>query len=186
MQIVTKGKNIEVTPALRDYAEKKVAKLLKFFGNEAAGKAEVMLRTERELHIVEVTVNLNGLLLRGEEATEDMYASIDGVVEKLERQVKKYKTRIHRKLRQDLAKEQQIAAEQALEEVKESEPDSNGLIKIVKTKKFAIKPMSAEEAAMQMDLLGHNFFVFANAETDEVNVIYKRKDGTYGLIEPEF
>ncbi len=177
MQIVIKGKNIDVTPALRDYAEKKVTKIISFF-DEVAGRTDVMLRTERELHIVEVTVTVNGLILRGEEATSDMYASIDGVVDKIERQIKKYKTRINRKLRKDQSNAGGAAAT--------AKADVGELTKIVKTKRFAMKPMSAEEAAMQMDLLGHSFFVFANAETDEVNVIYKRKDGAYGLIEPEF
>lgn len=181
MQIVVKGKNINVTPALNDYAEKKVAKLLKFFEDEMPGKAEVMLRVEREQHIVEVTVSVSGLLLRGEEVTSDMYASIDGVVEKLERQIKKYKTRINRKIRQETTKGQPV-----VDGAKDSDVEGNGVTSIVKTKRFAVKPMSAEEAAMQMDLLGHSFFVFANAETDEVNVIYKRRDGGYGLIEPEF
>ena len=178
MQIIVKGKNIEVTPALNDYAEKKVTKLLKYF-EDVSGKAEVMLRVERELHIVEVTVTMGGLILRGEEATNDMYASIDGVLEKLERQVKKYKTRINRKVRQDVATEQLNAGAVVKD-------NGNSLAEIVKTKRFAIKPMSEQEAAMQMDLLGHTFFVFMNAETEEVNVIYKRKDGAYGLIEPEY
>src|SRR5690606_13640839 len=120
MQIVVKGKNIKVTPALRDYAEKKVNKILGFFDEVAGGRTEVMLRTEREHHIVEVTVTVNGLILRGEEATNDMYASIDGVVDKIERQIRKYKTRINRKLRQEGAKDQSAAAA-AAEPVKAGE-----------------------------------------------------------------
>lgn len=176
MQIIIKGKNIELTPALRTHAEKKVGKIAKYF-EDNAGTATVMLRTERDYHIVEVTVQIEGLLLRGEEKTADMYMSIDGVIEKLERQIKKYKTRINHKLRQDTGVKPA--------EVREEEtPEPTG--QVIKTKRFAVKPMSVEEAVMQMDLIGHDFFVFRNATTEEVNVLYRRTDGNFGLIEPGF
>lgn len=178
MQVVVKGKNIEVTSALRDYAVKKVQKLERFFKSNVM-EAQVALRVEKGLHIVDVTVQVDGLLLRGEEKSGDMYASIDGVVDKIERQIRKYKTKINRNLRQKGAKVNEAAFDNGDVRV-EDEP------KIVKTKRFAIKPMSLEEAMMQMELLGHDFFVFSNAESDEVNVLYRRKDGNYGLIEPEF
>ncbi|NLW59190.1 MAG: ribosome-associated translation inhibitor RaiA, partial [Firmicutes bacterium] len=129
------------------------------------------------IHVVDITISINGLLLRGEEKSTDMYSSVDGAVEKIERQIHKYKTKINRKIRE----EYRIISPTPADTVEvTAEP------KIVRTKRFAIKPMSAEEAVMQMELLGHDFFVFFNPELEEVNVVYKRKDGNYGLIEPEF
>jgi len=174
MRIILKGRNIEITNSLREYVEKRVGKLEKFI--EVMNEAQVTLLVEKDRHRVEVTIPLNGYLLRGEEETADMYNSIDLVVEKLEKQIDKYKTRINRKLKNQSIKE--IPAKDD-----EIEPDGP---QIVRTKRFAIKPMPVEEAIMQMNLLGHSFFVFANGETEEVNVVYKRKDGNYGLIEPSF
>ncbi|MDD2498940.1 MAG: ribosome-associated translation inhibitor RaiA [Desulfitobacteriaceae bacterium] len=174
MRIIIKGRNIEVTNALREYVEKRVGKLNKFIDD--LDEAQVTLLVEKDRHRVEVTMPLNGFILRGEEETGDMYSSIDLVAEKLEKQIGKYKTRLNRKLKNKSIKD--FAAPPV--EREEDEP------KVMRTKRFAIKPMPVEEAIMQMNLLGHNFFVFANGETDEVNVIYKRKDGNYGLIEPEF
>jgi len=173
MQIIVRGKNVEVTPALREYVEEKIGKLTRYLDN--IREAVVALSVEKDRHVVEVTVfvNGNGLILRGEERSNDMYASLDLVVEKLERQVEKYKTRISRKI---LGKDKGIGTEREDMEVG----------KVVKTKRFAIKPMDVQEAVMQMNLLAHDFFVFFNAESEEVNVVYKRKDGNYGLIEPEF
>ncbi|MDI3281552.1 MAG: ribosome-associated translation inhibitor RaiA [Bacillota bacterium] len=187
MQLTVKGKNLEVTPALRQYVEKRLAKLSKFFDDREV-IAVVMLRLEREQQIVEVTLQVGSLLLRGEEGTADMYSSIDGVLEKLERQVHKYKTRINRKLRQE--NREANTARGSVNVPPEPEEVAEGAeevpLRVVKTKRFAIKPMSVEEAIMQMDLLGHDFYVFSNAESEEVNVVYRRRDGTYGLIEPEF
>ena len=175
MEIKVLGKNLEVTNALEDYAKKKAAKISKFFEHEPLD-IQVTKGEERGTHIVDITVSVNGLLLRGEEKTGDMYASIDGAVNKIERQVHKYKTRINRRLR-----EENRVVLPSPDDVEEApEP------KIVRTKRFAIKPMSVTEAVMQMDLLGHDFFVFFNAESEEVNVVYKRRSGDYGLIEPEF
>jgi putative sigma-54 modulation protein len=180
MLVTVNGKNIEVTNALREYAEKKVAKIAKFFEKSPVG-AQVTLSTERGKHIVDITVQVNGLLLRGEDKTNDMYGSIDGAIEKIEHQVHKFKTKINRKLK----KENQVVLAplptmSANKEREEAEPQ------IRRTKRFAIKPMSIEEAVMQMDLLGHDFYVFSNSDTEEVNVVYRRKNGDYGLIEPEF
>ncbi len=179
MKINVRGKNIEATPALVDYAEKKLSKLDKHF--DKSTDVQVVLSVIREEHIVEVTMSLNGLILRGEESTGDMYASIDMVVDKLERQVKKYKTRMSKSMRQRGVRviSEKLAVTEAEERLEEDAP------KLVKTKRFTLKPMSADEAILQMDLLGHNFFVFANADSDSVNVVYRRKDGNYGLIEPE-
>ncbi|KJS19061.1 MAG: hypothetical protein VR72_20195 [Clostridiaceae bacterium BRH_c20a] len=177
MKIIVKGKNFEVTPALKEYVEKKVSKIEKYFEGELR-EATVTLVVERELHRIEVTIPIDGYILRGEEETTDMYNSIDNVVDKLERQVRKYKTRINRKIKTlsvlDLVPNGNFV------------PDEQQEPRVVRTKHFALKPMPEEEAILQMDLLGHNFFVFLNAETDEVNVVYRRKDGNYGLIEPEF
>ncbi len=195
MQMVIKGKNLEITPALRDYAEKKVAKLDRFFDKHPVA-ATIMMSVERERHVVEVTLMVDGLLLRGEGDTSDMYASVDEVIDKLERQIHKYKTRIQRQLRGDVPVEGRSAAAVAAGAPAPQKPAAgpgeaddewrDAAVRIVKTKRFAIKPMSVEEAAMQMELLGHDFFVFANGETEEVNVVYRRKDGNFGLIEPEF
>lgn len=187
------GKNIDVTPALKNYVEEKVRKLGKYFHEaviDDAQEAYVTMEVERDRHIVEVTVYINGLILRGEEDSNDMYASIDGVIEKLERQVRKYKTRIKRRMKEKKQEYKEGYKEERTEEVfkdlEKEEYDEEFKPKVVRTKRFAIKPMDVEEAIMQMDLLGHDFFVFMNAATNKVNVVYKRKRGDYGLIEPTF
>lgn len=178
MEINVRGKNIEVTPALVNYTQKKLGKLAKFF--DKAAEAQVMLSVIRDEHIVEVTVIVGGLILRGEESTGDMYASIDKVIDKLEKQVAKYKTRLNKAMRKNGVRPSafRLAEKRRKEDIEED-------ARVVKTKRFPLKPMDLEEAIMQMNLLGHDFFVFANAETETVNVLYKRKDGNYGLIEPE-
>lgn len=177
MQIVVKAKNIEITPALRSYAERKIGKIERYFeGTDCL--AQVMLRTERGFHVVEVTVQVTGLILRAEERTPDMYASIDGVVEKLERQIHKWKTRVNHKGRMSAAV---MASPAPLSPVAE-EPVGQ----VIRTKRFAMKPMSVEEAVTQLELIGHDFFVFRNSSTETVNVVYRRADGNYGLIEPEY
>jgi putative sigma-54 modulation protein len=178
MAINVRGKNIEITPALKDYVGKRVGKVTKYF--EAHGEITVILTVEKGRHIVEVTVPVNGMLLRGEESTADMYTSIDLVIEKLEKQIEKYKTKLARKLRGGLFKGELVAAPE------HDNVDTGEEFALVKTKRFAVKPMDAEEAVMQMNLINHDFYVFTNAETEEVNVVYRRKDGRYGLIEPEF
>jgi len=175
MRIIVSGKNIEITNALRDYATKRISKVSKYFENDI--EAQVTMSVEKDRHIVEVTIPINGIILRGEEETGDMYSSIDMVVEKLEKQIHKYKTRINRKLRRTAL---------ANAEMEFASKNDDEEPKVVKTKRFAMKPMAVEEAILQMNLLGHDFFVFSNAETEEVNVVYKRRNGNYGLIEPEF
>lgn len=188
-RVVVKGKNIQVTPALRDYAEKRVAKLEKYFQWRSDIEVEVALSVEKDTQIAEITYQLGGLLLRGESRTKDLYASIDEASDKIERQVRKYKNKIRRWEHESLRKSDRgdqgdRAAREALRaDAGSEEGDSDGP-RVVRTKRFAIKPMDVEEAIMQMELLGHDFFVFANADTDEFNVLYKRKDGHYGLIEP--
>lgn len=173
MRLAVRGKNIDVTDALKDHVQKRIGKIDKYF--DADTDAQVTLTVERGLHKVEVTAGVNGLLLRAEEGTGDMYASIDLVVDKLERQIAKYKTRINRKARQGGG----IKELNGLPKVEEDDE-----LEVFRTKRFAVKPMPVEEAILQMNLLGHDFYVFANADTDDVNVIYRRKDGKYGLIEP--
>ncbi len=175
MKFQIRGKNTQVTSALKDYVEKRLGKLDKYFDNSP--EAIVTLVVEKERHRVEVTMPINGYILRGEEESMDMYSCIDVVVEKLEKQINRYRARFIKKNKALSIKD--ILPGQ-VEQPAEEEP------KIVRTKKFAIKPMPLEEAIMQMNLLGHSFFVFSNAESEEVNVIYRRKDGNYGLIEPEF
>lgn len=175
MKLQVRGRNMEVTEALRDYVEKRLGKLKKYL--EVINDVQVVLAVEGDSHRVEVTIPLGGVILRGEEVTADMYASIDLVVEKLEKQISRYKGRILRPYEKG-APEARAAAPR--EEKEEEAP------RVVRTKRFAIKPMTVEEAVMQMNLLGHSFFVFANAETNEVNVLYRRRDGNYGLIEPEY
>lgn len=179
MKIVFKGKHIEVTNAMRNYIEKRLNKIERHFDHIL--EVIVTLSVEKNRQIVEVTLQASRALIRAEEETDDMYASMDKVADKLERQIQKYKDKYLKKShpgteRKGLDKEG----------VNVEDSESNEIAKIVKTKRFAIKPMSVEEAAMQMDLLGHNFFVFANDNTNKVNVLYKRKDGNFGLIEPEF
>jgi putative sigma-54 modulation protein len=186
MQYIVRGEHIEVTPALRDYAIKKVGRLEKYFDNTTSFSCYVTLRVIRGEQTVEVTIPAPGVILRAEDTHEDMYAAIDLVVEKLERQIRKYKTKINRKFRQQGQKIFVDTEPGVLPNQKVGVEDDEGdTVKIVKTKRFNLKPMDAEEAALQMDMLGHNFFVFNNAETDEINVVYRRKDGRYGLIEPE-
>ncbi|UNC90766.1 ribosome hibernation-promoting factor, HPF/YfiA family [Candidatus Contubernalis alkaliaceticus] len=176
MKINLRGKNIEVTDALGQYVEKRIGKLDKFFDTET--EAQVCLSVTRENNIIEVTIMLNGMILRGEESTPDMYASIDQVVEKLEKQVEKYKTKMNRNLRQKSVK-RMIKADPEESVLLEDEP------KVVRVKRFAMKPMTVEEAILQMNLLDHDFFLFFDADVEAVSVIYRRKDGDYGLIEPE-
>jgi putative sigma-54 modulation protein len=180
MRVTVKGKNVHVTDTLKAYAEKKLQRLSRYFSN--IKDAQVTQSIQRNWHIVEVQLEGDGVFLRGEERSADMYASIDAVVEKLERQVKRFKGKLLQHPRPMDEEEEELELEEAVESMEEAE---EGLPNIVKTKRFAIKPMTAEEAAMQMELINHDFFVFLNQETEEVNVLYRRKDGNYGLIEPE-
>ncbi|HEY8417212.1 MAG TPA: ribosome-associated translation inhibitor RaiA [Limnochordales bacterium] len=185
VQVTVSGKNVQVTPALRSHAERKVSKLLKYFDDARRPKmAAVVLSVERGRHTAEITFEVGSLLVRGEGRTDDMYASIDMAVDHIERQVRKFKTRINRKLRQERA-EAPAAADGALP-VAEAEEEETETPRVVRVKRFPLKPMTVEEAVLQMELLGHDFFVFTNGTSGEVNVLYRRKDGNYGLIEPEY
>ena len=174
MRFTITGKNIEFTEGLRSAIEEKIGKLDKYFSSEI--QVTVTLSVEKERQKIEVTIPVKGSIIRAEEVSNDMYVSIDLVEEVIERQLRRYKTRIV---------ESKQAASEFSKLYVENDYDDEPEIKIVRSKKFGIKPMDPEEACIQMELLGHSFYVFSNSETDEVNVVYKRKNGTYGLIEPE-
>lgn len=175
MRFLMYGKNIEVTKGLKAAAEEKIGKLERYFTPET--EVHITFSVERDNQKIEVTIPMKGTILRAEQASSDMYASIDMVEEIIERQLRRYRTK--------LVDQKQSAASfsKAFAEEESAEDEE---IKVVRTKRFAIKPMDVEEACIQMELLGHSFFVFRNAQTDEVNVVYKRKGNTYGLIEPEY
>ena len=172
-----RGENVEVTESIRDYVIKRISKLEKFFEDNVEANAHVNLKVyPNKTFKVEVTIPLPYLTLRAEETSSDMYGSIDLVTDKLERQIRKYKTKVNRKSREKGYKNMDFVPDV------EDEPVSDDL-KIVRTKQISLKPMDPEEAVLQMDMLGHDFFVFEDAETKGTSVVYRRKDGRYGLIE---
>ncbi|HYA11489.1 MAG TPA: ribosome-associated translation inhibitor RaiA [Thermodesulfovibrionales bacterium] len=172
MNIIVTGRHLEVTPALKKYAEEKIKKFNRYMSN--ISEAIVTLSVEKYRHKVEVLLKVNGVLIQAEGITGEIYSSIDEVVEKLERQVKKYKEKLvsHRK----------GEGKASGTEMKATAVEETG--RIIKNKKFELKPMSPDEAAMQMELLDKNFFVFTNDSSGNINVIYRRNDGNFGLIEP--
>ena len=174
MKFIIVGRNIEVTPGLRAAVEEKIGKLDKYFNPDT--EVHVTLSVEKERQKIEVTIPVKGSIIRSEQVSNDMYVSIDLVEEVIERQLRKYKNKI--------ADKQQEAGNFQKEYLEHDYLEDED-IQIIRTKKFGMKPMYPEDACVQMELLGHTFFVFRNAETDEVNVVYKRKNNTYGLIEPE-
>lgn len=166
---------MQLTDALREASIKKLRRLDKFFQQDI--EAKVVLSIEKKIHKVEVTIPFNGRIVRVEEYSDDMYNALDEAVESLEQQIRKHKTKLQNK--------RYSSQSIKFENIEPLDYEEEEEFKVVKTKRFAIKPMNIEEAILQMDLLKHNFFVFLNADTEEVNVVYKRKDGNYGLIEPE-
>lgn len=183
MNYIITGKNIEVTKALQEKVIAKLNKLEKFFSAET--EARVTLSVEKLSHIVEVTIPTRGRLLRAEVERQDMYSAIDEIVDILQRQLHKYKNRLKDKARKNATNSKEELSTNILFETVE-DPKEETSVKIEKVKRFDLKPMDSEEAVLEMELIGHSFFVFRNGETDEVNVVYKRKNGTYGLIEPEY
>lgn len=175
MKFIVSKKNANVSEKVVEKAKKKIGKFDKIFRPET--EAHLTFTIEKERCIFEVTILSKGTIIRAEECTDDMYASIDLAVEKLERQIRKHKTRLGKKIRQEAMVPENYDLDEQIEEDDE--------FQVVKTKRFPLKPMALEEAILQMNLLGHSFFVFTNAETERVNVVYIRKDGKYGLIEPE-
>jgi putative sigma-54 modulation protein len=186
MDILIKGRNIPVTEALERYAWEKVERVAKFFDDErTASRAEVELIHERnrsvsEPEVAEATLFINGSVLKASEASEDMYASIDGMSDKLERQVKRFRGRQIDRWHGRLKNVPEASPEAAQPFVVEEEIEP----RIVRTKQFQMKPMGAEEAVLQLELLDHDFYVFTSADTGDINVVYRRRDGDYGLIEP--
>ncbi len=176
MRIRITGRNIELTEGLKAAVEDKLKKLEKYFTPDT--DVYVTLSVEKERQKVEVTIPMKGNYIRSEQVSNDMYVSIDLVEEVIERQLKKYRTK--------LVAKHQNAASVFKQEFLDGGAEDDEEIKIIRTKKFDMKPMYPEDACVQMELLGHDFFVFINAETEEVNVVYKRKGNTYGLIGPEY
>ncbi len=177
MNFIISGKNIDVTQGIRETVERKLGKLERYFTPDT--EIIVTLSVEKERQKIEVTIPVKGDIIRSEQVSSDMYVSIDLVEEVIERQLRKYKNKL-------IARHQTGGNfNQTFFESEDESLDDNEM-RIVRTKRFGIKPMFPEDACMQMDLLGHSFYVFSNAETEQVNVVYKRKDGSFGLIEPEF
>lgn len=187
MNLTVKGRNLVLTEAISAYAEEKLGKLSKYLANST--RCEVELWTEKnpsiaDNQVVEVTIFTKGPVIRAREASPDIYASIDLVSEKIERQVKKYRGKLMSRYQE--APKEALASEgfMILEEPEEPEVESPGP-RIVKVKQFMTKPMTPEEAALQLELIGHDFYVFINSETNETAVVYRRRDGNYGLIEAQ-
>ena len=189
MKIVIEGKNIELTKALKDYVNEKLGKLENHFENlikehEVKVKLSVLKNPSiTNNNITEVTIFLDGKIIRSEETNEDMYASIDLVVDKLDRQIQKYKTKVYRSYqhKERPMPNPKLSGKLLIEETSEHNAKKN---KIIKLKQFKLHPMTPEEASDQLDLIGHDFYVFINSCTQKINTIYRRKDGDYGLIEP--
>lgn len=174
-----RGENIEVTPALRDYVENKIERVERYFNGDISANANVNLKVYSDKQTkVEVTIPMKSLTLRAEERHDDMYAAIDLIVDKLERQIRKHKTKVNRKFREREGTGLYFANVSQPETAVNDEEYS-----VVRTKQFDLKPMDQEEAILQMNMLGHDFYIFTDAESDSTNIVYKRKDGKYGLIE---
>jgi putative sigma-54 modulation protein len=193
MQVTVTGRNVELTPALKDYLTEKLQRSQKHFDHTLIASALLSVAKNPSVaqnQTAEVTIKLNGSVIRGEESTENMYASIDLVADKIERQLRKYKTRYYHKGNKTKAKNGSdlvdVSAQIDYDIIIAKEvAEENFMPKIVRSKRFTLKPMSADEACKHMDLLGHDFFMFINADTNQVNTVYHRRDRNYGLIEPE-
>ena len=175
MKYVITGRGTNVTDGLRSAIEEKLGKLEHYFAPDT--EVHVTLKVEKDRQKVEVTVPVKGHIIRAEQVSDDMYVSIDLIEDIIERQLRKYKTKI--------VDSKQNVGSFTSEFMQEDDYEDED-VKVIRTKRFAVKPMDPEEACVQMELLNHSFYVYRNAETDEVNVVYKRKGGDYGLIEPEF
>lgn len=176
MDIIIRGSKLEITEAMESYAKEKISRLEKYLENSDDTHATILVKIHGHLHIVEVTIPLKSFILRAEESKDDFYAAIDTVTDKLERQIRKNKTRI-------AAKKNKEVKDFAYDYIQSIEEESEE--KIVKRKRIEVKPMDEEEAILQMELLGHEFYLYKDIETGEPAVIYKRKDGDYGIIEAE-
>ncbi len=170
------GRRYDVTDKIKDYVEKKLGKLDKFFREES--EARVVVGTIKDNDYVEATIYAGGMMYRAEASDREILAAIDKIVDVIERQIRKNKTRLEKRIKRDATLDNMLISGGAYTEGEETKE-----FEVVKTKRFTVKPMSIEEAILQMNLLGHNFFVFKNHETDEMNIVYKRKDGKYAVIE---
>ena len=175
-----RGENIEVTPAIRDHVESKIEKIERYFNGDLNANANVNLKVYNGKAKVEVTIPMKNFTLRAEERHDDMYAAVDLIVDKLERQIRKHKTKVNRKFRDREGVGLYFAAASQAEPVTESSEEE---YTIVRTKQFDLKPMDQEEAILQMNMLGHDFYIYTDAESDSTSIVYKRRDGKYGLIE---
>jgi putative sigma-54 modulation protein len=187
MQVILKGKNIEITDWLREYVEKKASKLDRYLPGIQEARVELSVqktRSSQDRQVAQITVRSNGLILRAEERTDDMFAAVDAVMDKMHRQIARYKgKRIDRWQGQGVGRTDvalEPVEEEIIEELAEEEEPS-----IVRVKRFVVSPMDESEAIEQMELLGHDFFVFFNVVSGKMNVLYRRKDGNYGVLEPE-
>ncbi|MFC0558858.1 ribosome hibernation-promoting factor, HPF/YfiA family [Halalkalibacter alkalisediminis] len=185
MRFNIRGENLQVTEAIREYIIKKVEKLDKYFEQSITTEVQVKLKVYERNTKVEITIPLKTLLLRAEEQHENMYAAIDLIVDKLERQVRKYKTKVNRKPRQEKAVRKDVTNAVLLMEPEVEMSTAENMEHIVRTKRFNLKPMDAEEAILQMNMLGHQFFVYTDADTSLTNIVYQRNDGKYAVIETE-
>ena len=176
MEIIIRGSKLEITDAMEEYAKEKLSKLDRYLDESEEPTATVLAKVHGHEQKIEVTIPLKGLILRAEEVQEDFYAAIDVAIDKLERQIRKNKTRIQSSKK----KESRDFAYNYIEEIKEDDEEEET---VVKRKKIDLKPMSEEEAILQMELLGHSFYLYKDADTDKATVVYKRKDGNYGVIE---
>ena len=182
MKLQVKGRNVDVTDSLFSHAERKLGKLAKHLSDESRCELELAVEHNpsiNERQVAEATIWTKGPVLRARESSHDMYASIDHVADKLERQVKRYRDRRTRKSAQHMAVHHAPPPDDSA-----ALPDEESAV-IVKTKHFNMKPMPPEEAMLQLELIGHDFFVFQDAESGDVNVVYRRRDGSFGLIEPQ-
>ena len=182
MQIIIKGKNVEVTEWLREYVEKKIGRLDKYLPTLSEARVELAVQKAKsasDRQVAQITIRSNGTILRAEEKSDDMFASIDAVADKLHRQVARFKEKRERRSRA-VAGESVVVQEEVENVVEEDEEPA-----VVRVKRFLVRPMTEEEAIEQMELLGHDFFLFYNAASDSMNVVYRRKDGNYGLLQPE-
>ncbi|WP_324717266.1 ribosome-associated translation inhibitor RaiA [Carboxydochorda subterranea] len=182
MVVVVKGKNVDVVPALREQAIRKASKLGRYFNNHAAVRAEVALGFLRGQYTAEVTLQFGGVFLRGVGRSGEALGAVDEAVERAERQFLRFKSRFEPKSQPARQGEEAEAPEVAAQEP--AEASEAGAPRVVRVKRFVMKPMAVDEAILQMEMLGHDFYVFRNAATDEMNVLYRRRDGNYGLIEP--
>ncbi len=183
MNIQVRGDHMGVTDALNEYAEKKLGRLERYFDAPPEKEVSVTMSVERGMHRVEVMLQIHGILFRAEELSSDMYASIDTVADKLEEQIHRHKERLNQRFR-DQGLRTRIKTSVANGAFRTVTLDGEDEPRVVRVKRFPMKPMDVEEAMMQMNLLGHDFFMFINADSDDVNVLYRRKDGHYGLLEP--